>query len=420
MYGLIVVALLYPNRCKIYTLGVSDQHRMGSLENTMTLKIGKTNRIPAFLAMQVMQDAQRLDGAGHNIMHLEVGQPSTPPPEVVNRALTAALDRTASHGYSVAFGLPALRQRISAHYEDWYGIVPDWNQIAITPGSSLGFAISFLAAFDTGDHIAIATPGYPAYRNLMVALGLVPDLIPARANQAWMPDLGALEKSGTLPEGILLASPANPTGVVIDDDNLADICAWCARHGVRLIMDEIYHGLTYSGRGTTALKFNQNAIIINSFSKYFCMTGWRLGWIILPDDLVDNAEKIAQNLFISAPTPNQYGALAAFECYDEFDTHLLRYQDNRDSLLSGLPEEFLGQHAPANGAFYLYVDIGAISNDAGDFAQRMLHEAGVAVTPGIDFDQKKGACYLRLSYAGSSHTITTAINRINNWLPAIK
>ena len=383
----------------------------------MTLKIGKTNRIPAFLAMQVMQDAQRLEATGHEIMHLEVGQPSTPPPDAVNRALTAALGRSATHKYSVAFGHPALRQRISAHYRDWYGIAPDWNKIAITAGSSLGFAVSFLAAFDAGDHIAIATPGYPAYRNLMVALGLVPELIPARADQEWLPDLKALEKSGTLPDGILLASPANPTGVVIDDDNLADICAWCARKGVRLVMDEIYHGLTYGVRGTTALKFDQSAIIINSFSKYFCMTGWRLGWVILPDDLVDNAEKIAQNLFISAPTPNQHGALAAFDCYAEFDAHLPRYQDNRDRLLAGLPAEFLGQHAPADGAFYLYADIGAISDNAGDFARRMLHEAGVAVTPGIDFDQTEGGRYLRLSYAGSSRTITTAINRINDWLP---
>ena len=283
------------------------QYRMGSPEYTMTLKIGKTNRIPAFLAMQVMQDAQRLEAAGDDILHLEVGQPSTPPPVSVNRALTAALGRTATHGYSVAFGHPALRQRISAHYQDWYGIAPDWNQIAITPGSSLGFAISFLAAFDAGDHCNCDT-GYPAYRNLMVALGLVPDLIPARADQAWLPDLGALEKSGTLPDGILLASPANPTGVVITDNDLADICAWCERHSVRLLMDEIYHGLTYGGRGTTALKFNQNVIIINSFSKYFCMTGWRLGWVILPDDLVDNAEKIAQNLFFGSDSKPIWGA----------------------------------------------------------------------------------------------------------------
>jgi len=415
-----VAALIYPCRAGSCLHGPSGKHRMDLAEHTMTLKISKTRRIPAFLAMQVMQEAQHLQAAGRDIIHLEVGQPSNPPPDAVNRALTAALSRTATHGYSVAFGYPALRQRISAHYQDWYGIVPDWNKIAITPGSSLGFAISFLAAFDAGDHIAIATPGYPAYRNLMTALGLVPDLIPARADQAWMPDLESLEQSGTLPDGILLASPANPTGVVIRDYDLAYICAWCANHGVRLIMDEIYHGLTYGGRGTTALKFNQHAIIINSFSKYFCMTGWRLGWVILPDDLVDNAEKIAQNLFISAPTPNQYGALAAFDCYDEFDAHLPRYQNNRDCLLAGLPTEFLGQHAPAEGAFYLYVDIGAISDNAGDFARRMLHEAGVAVTPGVDFDQTEGERYLRLSYAGSSSSINIAIERINQWLPTIK
>ena len=386
----------------------------------MTLKIGKTKRIPAFLAMQVMQDAHRLEATGRDIMHLEIGQPSTPPPCAVNMALTAALRSTASHGYSVALGHPVLRQRISSHYQDWYGITPDWNQIAITPGSSLGFAISFLAAFDAGDHIAIAKPGYPAYRNLMVALGLVPNLISARAGQNWMPDLEALARSDKLPDGILLASPANPTGVVIADDDLEDICAWCARHGVRLIMDEIYHGLTYGGRGTTALKFNQDAIIINSFSKYFCMTGWRLGWAIFPDDLINNAEKIAQNLFISAPTPNQYGAVAAFDCYDELDAHLPRYQDNRDRLLAELPAEFLGQHAPAEGAFYLYADISAISTSAGDFARRLLDEAGVAVTPGVDFDQTEGERYLRLSYAGSSDSISTAINRINNWLPTIR
>jgi aspartate/methionine/tyrosine aminotransferase len=390
---------------------------MGSLDKTMTLKIGKTNQIPAFLAMQVMQNAQHLEAAGQDIMHLEVGQPSTAPPAAVSRALTAALDHTAAHSYSVALGQPVLRQRIAAHYQDWYGLNPDWSHIAITPGSSLGFAISFLAAFDAGDHIAIATPGYPAYRNLMVALGLVPDLLPARADQHWMPDLDALESSGNVPDGILLASPANPTGVVMSDDDLQTVCGWCARHGVRLIMDEIYHGLTYGSRGSSALQFNQNAIIINSFSKYFCMTGWRLGWVIFPDDLVDNAEKISQNLFISASTINQYGAVAAFDCYAELDAHLPRYEENRDSLLRGLPTEFLGQHAPADGAFYLYADISAVSTDAVAFAQRLLNEAGVAVTPGVDFDRAEGARYLRLSYAGSHATISTAIERINRWLP---
>jgi aspartate/methionine/tyrosine aminotransferase len=392
------------------------QHRMGSLGKTMTLKIGKSNHIPAFLAMQVMQSAQQRETEGHDIVHLEVGQPSTPPPRRVCTALSAALDNTAAHGYSVALGQPALRQRIAAHYADWYGLTADWRHIAITPGSSLGFAIAFLAAFDAGDHIAIATPGYPAYRNLMVALGLVPDLVPARAAQAWMPDLQALEKAGTIPDGLLLASPANPTGVVISDDELAQICAWCDKHGVRLIMDEIYHGLTYGGRGASALKFSQTAIIINSFSKYFCMTGWRLGWMVLPDDLVDNAEKLSQNLFISAPTINQMGAVAAFDCYDELDAHVPRYQNNRDKLYAGLPAAFLGQHAPADGAFYLYADISALGIGALDFAQRLLCEAGVAVTPGVDFDAAQGQQFVRLSYAGSETDISRAIDRINRWL----
>ena len=385
----------------------------------MTLRKSSRGQVPPFIVMDVMREANRLEATGRDILHLEVGQPSTGAPSGVIAAAQQALvnDRL---GYTEALGIDPLRRRIAQYYSDAHDIDVAEDRVIVTTGSSGGFMLAFLSAFDAGDRVVLVDPGYPAYRNLMTALGLVPDLIPARANQAWMPDLGALEKSGTLPDGILLASPANPTGVVIDDDDLADICAWCSRHSVRLIMDEIYHGLTYGGCGTTALKFNQNAIIVNSFSKYFCMTGWRLGWIILPHDLVDNAEKIAQNLFISAPTPNQYGALAAFECYDEFDAHLSRYQDNRDALLGGLPAEFLGQHAPANGAFYLYADIGAISNDAGDFARRMLHEAGVAVTPGTDFDQSQGGRYLRLSYAGSSHTIATAIDRINNWLPVMK
>ena len=259
----------------------------------MTLKIGKTSQIPAFLAMQVMQTAQHLETTGHDIVHLEVGQPSESPPSRVSSALCAALDRAASHRYSVALGQPILRQRIAAHYNDWYGLIPDWQQIAITPGFSIGFAIAFLAAFDPGDHIAIVTPGYPAYRNLISALGLVPDLLPAGAEEGWVPNLQALEATENIPDGLLLASPANPTGVVITNEDLVKICAWCKKHDLRLIMDEIYHGLTYGVHVTSALKYSQDAIIINSFSKYFCMTGWRLGWMALPDDLIENVEKLA-------------------------------------------------------------------------------------------------------------------------------
>src|SRR6056300_592900 len=383
----------------------------------MALKVSQASDIPAFLAMQVMKRAKEMQATGSDLVHLEVGQPSTPPPAAVSNALQASLTHVASHGYSVGLGLPELRERIGQHYQDWYQLPLDWQRIAVTPGSSLGFAIAFLSAFDKGDCIAIATPGYPAYFNLMLALGIKPQLLPARAAQNWMPDLESLVATDSIPDGLLLASPANPTGVVMRDDELEAVCRWCDKHGVRLIMDEIYHGLTFGKRTKSALAYTDNAIIINSFSKYFCMTGWRLGWVIFPDDLVDNAEKISQNLFISASTINQYGAVAAFDCYAELDAHLPRYEENRDSLLRGLPSEFLGQHAPADGAFYLYADISAVSTDAVAFAQRLLNEAGVAVTPGVDFDRAEGARYLRLSYAGSHATISTAIERINRWLP---
>ncbi|MEL0042037.1 MAG: aminotransferase class I/II-fold pyridoxal phosphate-dependent enzyme, partial [Candidatus Puniceispirillum sp.] len=304
-----------------------------------------------------MQRAKEMRAAGEDLVHLEVGQPSTPPPATVSRALQSSLQHTASHGYAVGLGLPELRQRIAAHYQDWYGLQIDWQKIAVTPGSSLGFAIAFLSAFDKGDKIAIATPGYPAYYNLMLGLGLTPQLLSARAAQNWMPDLDTLVADGTIPDGLLLASPANPTGVVMDGDEIAAICKWCDTHGVRLIMDEIYHGLTFGKKTPSALAYSDSAIIINSFSKYFCMTGWRLGWMVVPDDLVAVSERLAQNLYISAATLNQIGAIAAFDAYEELDAHIPRYQENRDILYRGLPPEFLGNNAPSDGAFYLYADI---------------------------------------------------------------
>jgi len=389
---------------------------MGLVGSTMALKISQSSEIPAFLAMQVMNQANQMQAAGSDLIHLEVGQPSSPPPAAVCRALEASLNHIGSHGYSVAMGNPVLRQRIAEHYNDWYRISADWQKIAITPGSSLGFVIAFLSAFDKGDRIAIASPGYPAYFNSMLALGITPKLLPARAKQNWKLDLEALVASGDIPDGLLLASPANPTGVVMQDVELEAVCRWCDQHGVRLIMDEIYHGLSFDKRAQSALAYSDNAIIINSFSKYFCMTGWRLGWIVLPDDLVQPAERLAQNLYISAPTANQMGAIAVFDCYDELDAHIPRYKENRDLLYRGLPKIFLGGHAPSDGAFYLYADVSAITNDSVEFAGRLLAETGVAITPGVDFDACHGKTHVRLSYAGSTKEIKNAVLRINAWL----
>ena len=382
----------------------------------MALKVSTTKRIPPFLAMEVMNATRYLEASGADLVHMEIGQPSTPPPPAVLQALTKSLGATRTHNYSVAFGEMALRKRIAAHYEDWYGRRPDPDNIAVTLGSSLGFALAFLAAFERGDRIGIANPGYPAYRNLMLALGLEPVLLPSRAAEGWLPQLEVLASKGNLPDGLLLASPANPTGVVMSDSSIKDICRWCDANGIRLIMDEIYHGLSFNGRVQSALAYTDNAIVVNSFSKYFCMTGWRLGWVVFPDDLAQTAERLAQNLYISAPTLNQMGAIAAFDCYGELDANIPRYQENRDLLYRGLPKIFLGDHAPSDGAFYLYADVSALTNDSVAFAGRLLSETGVAITPGVDFDSCHGKTHVRLSYAGSTEEMKKAVQRINAWL----
>ena len=388
----------------------------------MALKKTTTNMVPTFLAMAVMNATKELEATGADVIHLEVGQPSSPPPPAVNRALIKALEEVSTHGYSVALGELPLRRRIVGHYADWYGAKVDPACIAVTPGSSLGFALAFLAGFDRGDKIAVATPGYPAYRNLLKALGLEPVLMSARAAEGWLPSLEALVASGEpLPDGMLLASPANPTGVVMSDDDVRDVCIWCHKNGVRLIMDEIYHGLTFGGRPTTALLHSDSVIVVNSFSKFFAMTGWRVGWAIFPPDLVDTVERLAQNMYIGPPRPMQAGAIAAFDDYAALDAEAARYRENRDILTSRLPQDFLGDMAPSDGAFYLYVDIsklGMTTPDSIAMAEAMLNETHVAVTPGVDFDTVEGHRHLRLSYAGSTADMKEASRRINDWLPS--
>jgi len=385
-----------------------------------TLKVSNRSKMPPFMAMDVMRLAAELEADGSDIVHLEVGQPCSPAPQKVIDALAASMGQLKTHGYSVALGIPELRLRIAHHYEKWYGEKIGPERVAVTVGSSMAFAISFLAAFDIGDKIAIPNPGYPAYRNLMLGMGLEPVTLNAGPSEGWVPRLKDMEKWDNLPDGLMIASPHNPTGVIISDNELKDICEWCDKNGVRLISDEIYHGLSYKGRCETALKYSDNVIVINSLSKYFSMTGWRIGWMILPEQLLNTAEKLAQNLYISAPTPNQIAAIAAFDCSEELDQNIRRYKENRNLLLSGLPAEFLGNAAPCDGAFYIYADISALSVDSINFAKKLLDETGVATTPGVDFDPINGHRYLRLSFAGATQTMNEAVKRINAFVLTYK
>ena len=387
---------------------------------TTKLKVSKRSQFPPFMALDIMRQSTELEAQGADIVHLEIGQPSTAAPQRVNEAMAAALRETGSHGYSIAFGQLSLRQRISRFYDEWYGTRLHSENIAVTVGSSTAFALAFLSAFDEGDRIAIPNPGYPAYRNLMMAMGLEPVLVSAGAEQGWKPVLSEMEKWERLPDGLMIASPANPTGAVLSDSELADICRWCDNKGVRLISDEIYHGLVYGQRCDTALNYTKNAIIINSLSKYFSMTGWRIGWMVVPDDLLTPVEKLAQNLFISAPTPNQMAAVAAFDCSVELDRHVLRYAQNRNILLEGLPVLLTREAAPCQGAFYLLVDISHYSDNSTDFAARLLAENGVATTPGVDFDPINGHRYLRLSFAGSTADMHEAVMRVNSFIASLK
>ena len=391
-------------------------------ENTASqpLKVSKRSAMPPFMALDVMIEASEMQAAGHDVIHLEIGQPSTPAPRGVRMRAQAELDNISAHGYSLAFGEPELRTAISSHYDRWYGLTPPVSNIAVTVGSSTAFAIAFMAAFDEGDVIALPTPCYPAYRNLMLGMGLTPKFVAAGAEQGWKPDLKEMESWDRLPDGLMIASPSNPTGTVLSASELEEICQWCSQHGVRLISDEIYHGLVFDGRAETALTYTADAIIISSFSKYFSMTGWRIGWMILPDDLVEPAQRLAQNLFISAPTLNQRACIAAFDCDDELEHHKQRYASNRATLLAGLPQAMTERAAPCNGAFYLYADVSAFTDNAIEFASRLLAEEAVATTPGVDFDPLGGHHYLRLSFAGSDADMHEAVRRISRFISRLK
>jgi aspartate/methionine/tyrosine aminotransferase len=381
----------------------------------MPLTPSRRGLVPPFIAMDVLRAANKREAAGNSVIHLEVGQPGTPAPAAVLDAARAALagDRI---GYTDALGIAPLRQAIARHYREQYRVAVDPGDIVVTTGSSAAFQLAFLAAFDPGEHVALAAPGYPAYRNILSALGLEPVLIEVGENAHYQPNPELLAEAGDI-AGLIVASPANPTGTMIPAADLARLAGWCRDKGIRLISDEIYHGITYEHAPQTARAFGNESIVINSFSKYYSMTGWRLGWMVVPPDLARSVECLAQNFYISPPALSQLAALPVFGCRAELDLHVARYRANRDRLIATLAEAGLTRFAPAEGAFYLYVDVSALTRDSQAFCRRMLAETGVATTPGRDFDPVHGDSWLRLSFAGSTEDIAEAARRLAEFLP---
>jgi aspartate/methionine/tyrosine aminotransferase len=380
----------------------------------MSLSASRRGLVPPFIAMDVLRAANEREAAGERVIHLEVGQPGTQAPAAVRRAASRALaeDRI---GYTDALGIAPLRAAIAAHYRAQYEVEVDPAEIVVTTGSSAAFQLAFLAAFDAGARVGLAVPGYPAYRNILQALDIEPVLIPVGENAHYQPTPELLVGAGPL-DGLIIASPANPTGTMIQADDLERLVFYCRERGIRLISDEIYHGITYETPAATVRGFGREAIVVNSFSKYYSMTGWRLGWMLAPPDLARSVECLAQNFYISPPALSQLAAVAALGCRAELDGHVARYHANRDILVAALQRAGLTRFAPAEGAFYLYADVSGLTRDSGELCQRLLAETGVAITPGLDFDPIAGGGWIRLSFAGPSKDIAEAAHRLEGWL----
>ncbi|MFO1148649.1 MAG: aminotransferase class I/II-fold pyridoxal phosphate-dependent enzyme [Alsobacter sp.] len=377
----------------------------------------RRSEIEPFIVMDVLAAANAREATGRDVVHMEIGQPAAPTPKRVISAVEAAL-RTGRIGYTEALGLPFLRDRIARHYRDAYGVDVPASRVCITTGSSGAFVLSFLALFDAGSRVAITAPGYPAYRNTLRALGIEPVEIEVEAKDRWVLTPQAVERAHgeNALAGVVVMSPANPSGTVMTPQQLRALAECCARLGIWFVSDEIYHGLTYDQPAPTALQFSTDAIVINSFSKYYCMTGWRVGWMILPDRVVRPVERLAQSLFISVPWLSQVAAEAAFSATEELEAIKAGYARNRAILLDELPRIGLPDFLPVDGAFYVYIDVGRYTNDSASFCRRCLDETGLALTPGHDFDPGRGQRYVRLSFAGTEADCRSTIARLDQFL----
>ncbi|PID37019.1 MAG: 1-aminocyclopropane-1-carboxylate deaminase [Rhodobacterales bacterium] len=376
------------------------------------MKVSKRSQVDPFIVMDVLEAALKLEAAGRDIIHMEVGQPSVGAPQAARDAAARAM-AAGPLGYTPALGLPELRARIARGYAEWYGVDLDPARVIVTSGSSAGFLLAFTALFDTGDRVGLPYPGYPSYRQILKALGMAPVGISASEANRYQP------VPADLPEGLaglMVASPGNPSGTMLDHAAMTALVEACAARGISFISDEIYHGLHYEGRGVTALEVTDEAYVINSFSKYYAMTGWRVGWMVVPEDHVRTVERIAQNMFICPPHVSQVAALAALEAGEEMEANRAVYAANRALMLEGLPKAGFTRIAPPDGAFYIYADVSDLTQDSRALAADILDKAGVAVTPGLDFDPERGATTLRFSYARSTEDIEEGLARLTQYM----
>ena len=373
--------------------------------------------ISPFYVMQVFASAEARRVSGLPVYNLAIGQPGTPAPAAVRAAAGQSLT---GHrlGYTGALGLPQLREAIAEHVRAWYGIEVPVANVVVTTGSSGGFLAAFLAAFEAGDAVAMPRPGYPAYRNILTSLGFSVQEFGCGPEHGFVPTAAMLQALDPAPAGLILASPANPTGAMVSAGQLAEIVEWCRASGVRLISDEIYHGISYAGPGATAWQFDRSAIVVNSFSKYFSMTGWRIGWLLVPDELLETVDRLIANFTICPPTLSQLAALAAFDAHAEMEANVVRYAKNRALLLAALPAIGLDRLAPADGAFYLYADVSDHTDDSLVWVRQVLAETGVALAPGLDFDTADGHRFARLSFAGETAEIEQAVTVLGRYLAA--
>ncbi len=379
------------------------------------MKVSRRSEVAPFFAMEILKIANERAATGKPVFHMEAGEPGSGAPGPVLEAAHRALDEERI-GYTESHGSVPLRERIAAFHHARYGHTVPVERVFITTGLSSGLVLAFLAAFDVGDRVALAEPCYPAYRNTLTALGLVPVTLSVGPESRFQPTVALLEALDPPVDGLIVASPSNPTGTMLPRAEFAALAAHCDRAGIRMISDEIYHGITYDEPAETALSFTRSAIVGNGFSKYFAMTGWRLGWVIFPEDLARPAELLAQNLFVAPPALSQHAAMAVFDCLAELDQNVARYARNRAIVQRALPAAGFGDLAPCDGAFYAYADVAPLTNDSEAFCRAMLAECGVAATPGIDFDRARGHRFVRFSFAGETETIAAACDALGDWL----